>query len=136
MDYIQYQIQQLKIIDIEIIEINKVFNLNLVKSSGGWSPVHLQIGQKNPWIQLLCHMQKVSDPWYSVPRNPKTWHANFELGFSKMLLLRRYLSNNPWRLSFLGQFKTFPTASVGRVHLVSEISHTSKYLLLSQQSLW
>jgi hypothetical protein len=35
LDYIQYQIQQLKTIDIEIIEINKVLNLNLAKSSGG-----------------------------------------------------------------------------------------------------
>jgi hypothetical protein len=88
------------------------------------------------WIQLLHHMQKLSDPWYSMPSNPKPWHANFKLGFSKKLLLRRYLSNNPWCFNFLGQFKTFPTVSAGRVHLVSEISHTSKYLLLSQQSLW
>lgn len=35
LDYIQYQIQQLKTIDIEIIEINKALNLNLAKSSGG-----------------------------------------------------------------------------------------------------
>jgi hypothetical protein len=88
------------------------------------------------WIQLLHHMQKLSDPWYSMPSNPKPWHANFKLGFSKKLLLRRYLSNNPWCFNLLGQLKTFPTVSAGRVYLVSEISHTSKYLLLSQQSLW
>jgi hypothetical protein len=81
----------------------------LAKSSGGWWPVHLQTGQKEPWIQLLRHMQKGSDPWYSMRSNPKTWHANFKLGFSKDLLLRRYLSNNPWCFNFLGQFKTFPS---------------------------
>jgi hypothetical protein len=95
LDYIQYQIQQLKTIDIEIIEINKVLNLNLAKSSGGWWPVHLQAGQKKPCIQLLHHIQKVSDPWYSMPSNPKTWHANFKLEFSKKIVVEEVSEQQP-----------------------------------------